>query len=267
MARLAVEGNREIHFEHHKGGDRIPVLLVHGWGMNGRVWDYVVPYLLRAGHDVIVPDERACGRSDRDFEDLRITVLGADVVAVVEHLGLDRVVLNGWSLGGAVVTEAAATLGDRCAGLVLTGGAAPRYTNTGDWTHGIPGDGFADMIAALDDDPVTFLRTLAASQAHVALDQSVIDWMWWIFNEAGARAHESLADLGRIDLREAVSRITAPTLIIAGKHDQTVPYSIAEHQAATYPKARLVALDTGHVPFLEARAEYRTALLDFVDGL
>src|SRR3546814_19705195 len=101
MARLAVEGTREIHYDHHKGGDGTPVVLVHGWGMNGRVWDYVLPYLLQAGHDVVVADQRACGRSDRDFTDVGIEALGSDVVALVEHLGLAKVVLNGWSLGGA----------------------------------------------------------------------------------------------------------------------------------------------------------------------
>ncbi|HEY9565235.1 MAG TPA: alpha/beta hydrolase [Nocardioides sp.] len=264
MARLAVEGTREIHYDHHKGGDGTPVVLVHGWGMNGRVWDYVLPYLLQAGHDVVVADQRACGRSDRDFTDVGIEALGSDVVALVEHLGLAKVVLNGWSLGGAVVTSAAATLGDRCAALVLTSGAAPRYTNTEDWTHGVPGDGIADMIAALDDDPVMFLRAMAGAQAHVALDPAVIDWMWWIFNEAGARAHDSLLDLARVDLREAVTRITAPTLVIGGRHDPTVPYTIAQHQAETYPEAELVTLEAGHVSFIEARAEYRQALLDFL---
>ncbi|ANH38983.1 Arylesterase [Nocardioides dokdonensis FR1436] len=267
MARLAVEGTREIHFDHHKGGDRAPVVLVHGWGMNGRVWDYVLPYLLRAGHDVVVADQRACGRSDRDFDDMGIETLGADVVALVDHLDLEPVVLNGWSAGGAVVTSAAASLGRRCAGLVLTCGAAPRFTNAEDWTHGIPADGIPDMIAALDDDPVTFLRAMSAGQAHVALDPAIIDWMWWIFNEAGARAHETLLDLAHVDLREAVAKITAPTLVFGGKHDPTVPFTIAEHQAETYPQAKLVALDTGHVPFIEAKAEYREALLDYLDQL
>lgn len=267
MARLAVEGTREIHFDHHKGGDKVPVLLVHGWGMNGRVWDYVTPYLLQAGHDVIVADQRACGRSDMDFEDMTIDALGSDVVKLVQHLGLDPVVLNGWSLGGAVVTDAASKLADQCIGLVLTSGAAPRYTNTADWTHGIPSEGFGEMIASLNDDRVVFLRNLAGAQAHVPLDPSVIEWMWWIFNESGSRAHESMAELGSIDQREAVGKITAPTLVIGGRHDPTVPFTIAEHQAQTYPKAQLVTLETGHVPFIEARSEYRTALIDFLTDL
>src|SRR3546814_18526829 len=98
-----------------------------GWGMNGRVWDYVLPYLLQAGHDVVVADQRACGRSDRDFTDVGIEALGSDVVALVEHLGLAKVVLNGWSLGGAVVTSAEATPGTRCARLLHPRGPAPRH--------------------------------------------------------------------------------------------------------------------------------------------
>ena len=46
-----------------------------------------------------------------------------DVVRLVDHLSLDRPVINGWSLGGAVATAAVAKLGERASGLVLTGGA------------------------------------------------------------------------------------------------------------------------------------------------
>src|SRR3546814_18192912 len=101
MARLAVEGTREIHYDHHKGGDGTPVVLVHGWGMNGRVWAYVLPYLLQAGHDVVVADQLACGRSDRDFTDVGIQASGSDVVDLVENAVLAQVLLTGMFLGGA----------------------------------------------------------------------------------------------------------------------------------------------------------------------
>lgn len=265
MSYLAVEGENRIYFEHHTtAGATQTIVLMHGWGMSGRVWDYVVPQVLQAKVDVVTIDARACGNSDKDFDDVSIAALGSDVVALVEHLGLDRVVLNGWSLGGAVVVDAAAKLGDKLVGLVITGGATPRYTNNDEWTSGIPAEGMPDMMAALNDDRVTFLKNLAGAQCHVDVGQPVIDWMWDIFNQSGVKSNETMAELAIVDQRDIVPGITAPVLVVGGIHDQTVPFSIAQNQAETFTNARLVSMETGHVPFIEAREAYRSELLGFL---
>ena len=104
MSYLAVENDRRIYFEHHRGDAR-PIVLIHGWGANTRCWDTTAPALKAEGHEVVLVDLRACGRSDKDFEDVSIAALADDVVKVVEHLGLESPVINGWSLGGAVATH------------------------------------------------------------------------------------------------------------------------------------------------------------------
>ncbi|MGN7227274.1 alpha/beta fold hydrolase [Dietzia maris] len=264
MSYLAVEGENRVYFEHHTTGGTQTIVLAHGWGMSGRVWDYVIPQLLENKIDVVTVDARACGQSDKDFNDVSIAALGSDIVSVVDHLGLDRVVLNGWSLGGAVVVDAAAKLGNKLEGLVLTGGATPRYTNTDDWTSGIPAEGMPDMMAAMNDDRVTFLRNLAGAQCHVDVGQPVIEWMWGIFNQSGVRSNVTMGELEVIDQRALVEKITAPVLVVGGKHDQTVPFTIAQNQAEAFQNARLVAMETGHVPFIEAREDYRSELLGFL---
>lgn len=265
MGRLAVEGNREVHYEHYEsGGSGVPLVLTHGWGMNARVWSYVTPHVLAAGHDVIAVDHRACGRSDHDFSDVSIGAIAGDLVSVLDEIGIQRTVVNGWSLGGAVATEAANRLGERCAGLVLTAGATPRFTSTDDWPHGVPAEGFDDWITALDDDRVSFLAGMAAGQTYVDVGQPVIDWMWWVFNEGGSGAHRTLAELGTIDQREIGSKLTCPSLSLHGRQDPTVPFAIGEYQAANFPNGRLVPLESGHAPFIEDRAAYRAALLEFL---
>lgn len=265
MPYLAVEGENRIYFEHHTtNGAAQTIVLAHGWGMSGRAWDYVVPQLLQDKVNVVTVDARACGHSDKDFDDVSISSLGSDLVAVVEHLGLERVVLNGWSLGGAVVVDAAAKLGDKLAGLVITSGATPRYTNSDDWAHGIPPEGMPDMMNALNDDRVTFLHGLAAGQCHVDVGQPVVDWMWGIFNQSGVRSNTTMAELADVDQRHLVEKITAPVLVFGGTQDQTVPYTIAEHQAEIFTDARLVSLETGHIPFIEDRESYRAELMGFL---
>ena len=106
MARLEVDGNKSIYYE-DLGGDGRAMVLIHGWGMDNRCWDGVILPLQAAGHRVVTMDHRGCGRSDHDFADLSIAAIAGDVASLVAHLGLSDVVINGWSLGGAVATHAA----------------------------------------------------------------------------------------------------------------------------------------------------------------
>src|SRR5689334_19813463 len=106
MAYLDTRDGGRVYYEHHRGAG-IPVVLIHGWGMSGDYWASTVATLTQNGHGAITVDHRACGRSDRDFDDLSIDAIAGDVAAIVERCALTRIVLNGWSLGAAVAVAAA----------------------------------------------------------------------------------------------------------------------------------------------------------------
>ena len=148
MSSLLREEGKQIYFEDY-GSGTAAIVLIHGWGMSLRAWDYTLPALRDAGHRVVLMDHRGCGQSDKDFDNLGLDAIVGDVVALVEHLGLERVVLNGWSLGGAVVVAAASELGDRCNGLVLTCGATPCYVQKPDYPHGGTDEILAETLAAM----------------------------------------------------------------------------------------------------------------------
>lgn len=267
MAMLSVDGDRAIYYEHHTGSGR-PVLLVHGWGMSCRVWDTVLPALLDAGHEVVSLDHRACGSSDKDFDDTSIAAIAADVVALVDHLSLDHPVVDGWSLGGAVAAEVAGKLGDNLGGLVLTCGATPRYVQDVDYPHGGTVDDLDATMVALGADRAGFLAGLSAGVCHADVGQPVIDWMWQIFMQASPRADAALRDLGNIDHRALLPTITAPALVIAGVNDAIVPFGISQVAADLLPSGLLVEFESsGHAPFLEENARYRDELVRFVGSI
>ncbi len=80
MARFDVGDGRSVYFEHHRG-EKLPVVLIHGWAMSGRIWAGTVEALKADGHAVIVVDHRGCGQSDRDFDDLSVGAIASDVAA------------------------------------------------------------------------------------------------------------------------------------------------------------------------------------------
>ncbi len=94
MGRLEVESGRSIYFEDYAGEGR-PLVLIHGWGMSCRAFDYNLAALRGAGHRVLSIDHRACGSSDKDFADTSIAAIAGDVATLVRDRGAE-----GWEFGG-----------------------------------------------------------------------------------------------------------------------------------------------------------------------
>ena len=119
----ASNGDVKIFFEDE--GDGEAVLLIHGHTMDRRIWNAMMPDLQDAGLRVIRPDLRGHGRSTRPDFGYHVSHHAADMVAVLDEWELRRVVVVGYSIGGAVALEMAVTMPDRLAGLVLVSPVMP----------------------------------------------------------------------------------------------------------------------------------------------
>ncbi len=267
MSYLSREDNKQVYYESHGDGDST-VLLVHGWGMSGRTWDHVTPALVAAGHRVVLVDHRGCGESDKDFADLSIKAIAGDVVALVRELGLSSVVLNGWSLGGAVVVEAADQLGDVCKGLVLTGGATPVYTQKPDFPHGGTDEDMAGTLAALAADRVNFLKGLSQVVCVKEVSPDIEHWFWQIFLQASPLAGQSLGELAQLDQRVQLAALQMPILSFVGSEDGFVAPPICRWVGENNPNARVVEFEgVGHAPFIEEQQAYLEELQAFLGSL
>jgi non-heme chloroperoxidase len=263
MARLAVDGSKSIYFEDLGAGDTA-LVLIHGWGMSGRCWDGILKPLLEHGLRVVTMDHRGCGRSDHDFADLSIDAIAGDVAALVDELNLKSVILNGWSLGGAVATKAASLLGSRCSALVLTAGASPIYTQKPDLPLGGTAEDVAGVVAAMDDDRVTFLAGLAHAVCAKPISDAMLAWMGDAFIASAARASSTLGELAHIDQREMLLGLDMPVLSYICGQDGFVAPEISRWVADNHPRAKGIEFpDSGHAPFIEERADYVSTLVEF----
>jgi pimeloyl-ACP methyl ester carboxylesterase len=100
----------------------VPFLLAHGLASNARMWDGVADALAAAGHPVLTVDLRGHGRSSKPDGPYDVPTVAADLVALVDGLGLDRPVVAGQSWGGNVVLELAARDPSRVRGIVCVDG-------------------------------------------------------------------------------------------------------------------------------------------------
>ncbi len=106
-----------LHY-HRTGGGGRPLVLLHGFSDSGLCWTRVARDL-EADYDVIMPDARGHGRSDRGGAAFDGSQRAADAAGVIRGLGLDRVAVAGHSMGAATAAELAATDPDLVACLVL----------------------------------------------------------------------------------------------------------------------------------------------------
>lgn len=90
-----------------EGGDRVPVVLVHGFPQTSWEWRHQLPALAAAGHPVYAPDNRGFGGSDKPDGPIDRALLGDDLIRFLDALGLDRVALVGHDWGGIIAFKAA----------------------------------------------------------------------------------------------------------------------------------------------------------------
>ena len=271
MAYLITDCGRQVYFEDHgvDAGreDLQTLLLIHGWGMSVRCWDPILPDLVEHGLRVVSLDHRGCGRSDKDFADMGIDAIASDVANLVDYLKLHRVVLNGWSLGGAVAVAAASRLGATCAGLVLTGGATPVYTEKPDFPHGGTDAGMAETLAAYTGNRVDFLQGLSTVVCVREVGANVENWFWQIFLQASPLAGATLGELAQLDQRQMLLALDVPILSAFGSEDGFVAPPICRWVGENHPRAENVEFaGVGHAPFLEARDDYLSALHNFLNN-
>jgi pimeloyl-[acyl-carrier protein] methyl ester esterase len=266
MAYLDTDDGGRVYFEHHRA-EKLPVVLIHGWGMSGDYWASAVEALLAEGHGAITVDHRGCGRSDRDFTDMSIGAIARDVAAIVARCGAPHVALNGWSLGGAVAVAAAELLGERVAGLILTCGASPRYVQGEGFPHGGNAEDVLGIGAAITADRPGFFRALAEGASGEGASEAMIGWVERGFLATGPRASDTLAGLATLDQRDLLASFAFPVLSIGGTRDSIADPAIAGFAANCARDGTLLTLDTGHSPQLETPAAYNEALVAFVRKL
>ncbi|MEJ8572520.1 alpha/beta fold hydrolase [Microbaculum marinum] len=191
-------------------------------------------------------DERGCGLSDWDVEDLSFEAFVDDLEAVVDKLGLDRFPLLGISQGCAVSIEYAVRHPERVSGLVLVGGYAAG------WRHLATPDEQERREAVLKLTEVGWGTDNPAyrhifSQTFMP-DADPGDLAWFDeFQRLTTSPHNAARfqdAFGYIDVRHRLAHVKAPTIVLHSKYDQRIPLDLGRAIAAEIPDARFVPLES-----------------------
>ena len=268
----ARDGVRLAYAVHGRGAPlvRTATWLTHlefDWG--SPVWRHWLE-ALADGHTVLRYDERGCGLSDRDVEDVSLDARVADLEAVVDAAGTERVALLGISQGGPLAVAFAARHPERVSRLVLFAtharGRLMRDPSPSDreqaqlmdslirmgWGQGLPA--FRRLFTTL------FMPDASPEQME-----------WYDELQRVTADPETAARIRRArnhdDVTDDATRVTCPTLVIHARHDALVPFAEGRLLATLIPGARFVALESrNHILLADEPAwtQFRAELRNFL---
>jgi non-heme chloroperoxidase len=227
----------EIHYEDHGSGQ--PVVLIHGYPLNGASWEKQERALLQAGYRVITYDRRGFGKSSQPTIGYDYDTFAADLNDLLEHLRLTDVVLIGFSMGTGEVVRYLGTYGSaRVAKAVLLGSIPPFLLKTADNPDGVDGSVFDDIKAAVVRDRPAYFKAFLDNFYNVdVLGGTRISEQAWqnsfiVAVGASPYAAHACVDTWLTDFRDDLPKIDVPTLLLHGNADRILPY---EATAARLP--------------------------------
>ncbi|WP_406444817.1 alpha/beta hydrolase [Streptomyces sp. NBC_00631] len=234
-----------------RDGGAAPLVFIHGWTANRHRWDHQMAHF--AGHRrVIRLDLRGHGESTGAGV-RTVAELAQDVIALLDHLKVDRFVPVGHSMGGMISQTIALAHPDRVERMVLVG-------SIGRMTYS-RGRGLLMAASTL----VPYKMFVAANiQRAFAPGHPREEIREYVRASAGTPREVVMTLYGAMrafDVLDRVGEIAAPTLIVHGYHDIQLPVRQMLRMAKAYPDAEVRIIDAGHELPVERPAEL-TAVLD-----
>ena len=243
------------------------VLLIHGFPLNRRMWLPQVEALAAEGYRVIAPDLRGFGESDVPGNSYSMGRFADDMIALLDHLGIERAVVIGMSMGGYVLLNMLERYRERIAAacfIVTRSGAddeagkAKRLAMARDVaTFGsqVVSDIFAKLLFADET-----LKKRPELPAQVAC--------WMRATDPLGLAGGLLAMAGREDSTPLLGNLHLPALVIGAEEDRAMPIeNVSVFTAALPQSTSCIIPGAGHMVNMEQPEAFNACLLGFLKGI
>jgi non-heme chloroperoxidase len=272
-------GNIDIYYEDLGSGQ--PVILIHGFPLNGHSWEKQVAVLLKAGYRVITYDRRGFGSSSQPSVGYDYETFTDDLHKLITTLDLRDLVLVGFSMGTGEVTRYLSKYGsERVSKAVLMAPVPPFLLKTEDNLEGVDLSVFSKIEQAIVADRPSYLSAFFANfynvdvlgsnsrleKLHQRITDDAIRLSWQVAAGASAQATLDCVASWLTDFRADLPRIDVPTLIIQGDADRILPIdSTGNRLPKLIQNSRLVVIPDGPHAINWTHADLvNPVLLDFL---
>lgn len=261
----------ELYYEDHGAGQ--PVVLIHGYPLDGSSWEKQTAALLEAGHRVITYDRRGFGRSSKPTDGYDYDTFAADLASVLDTLDLRDVVLVGFSMGTGEVGRYLGTYGsERVDKAVFLGSLEPYLLQADDNPEGVPQSVFDGLFAEVQADRYAFFTQFFAGFFNTdellgnRLSQEALEANQQLAYNASPYASVWAQPSWLTDFRGDIEKIDVPALIVHGTADNILPIDATGRRfAKALPTATYVEIEGApHGMLWTHAAEVNEVLLDFL---
>jgi len=241
----------ELAFTRHGEGN--PLVLLHGFPLDHHIWDATIP-LLEDKFDLIIPDLRGFGESTTTDSPYSMDDFAADIVGLLDHLGVKKAAIAGHSMGGYVALAFARLYPDRVNGLGLV--SSQVLSDSPERKEGRYKTA-ADVVEKGIDGVVEAMTTKFTTNPSLQ-----------IFARENMKKQQPVAYIGalkamaeRQDSTSLLGTMHYPIVVIHGDADELIPIERGREVKTMAAHVHLVELaGVGHLPMLEAKEETADAL-------
>jgi len=267
-------GEIELYYEDQGAGQ--PVVLIHGYPLNGASWEHQTRELLAAGHRVITYDRRGFGGSSKVGSGYDYDTFASDLNTVLSTLELQDVILVGFSMGTGELARYVSSYGaDRVAKLAFLASLEPFLVQRDDNPDGVPQEVFDGIETAAKSDRFAWFTDFYSNFYNLdenlgtRISQAAVDASWNVAVASAPVAAYAVVPSWIEDFRadvEAVKTAGLPTLIVHGTGDRILPIDASGRRFhAALPDAEYVEIDGApHGMLWTHAAEVNAVLLPFV---
>ena len=261
----------ELYYEDHGTGQ--PVVLIHGYPLDGHSWEKQIPVLLAAGKRVIAYDRRGFGQSSQPTVGYDYDTFAADLKALVDELDLNDMVLAGFSMGTGEVTRFLSTYGsqkvDRAA---LFGPIPPFLLQADDNPQGVPQSVFDGFIELIKKDRYVWFKSFFENFYNfdvlggTRISDEAVHASVQVACRSSAYATLACVPTWLTDFRDDLPKIDVPLLVVQGTADRILPIDVTGRRIPQIVKdSRLTEVADGpHNIGWTHPEEVNKALLDFL---
>jgi non-heme chloroperoxidase len=220
----------QLHYNDHGAGK--PVVLIHGYPLNGNSWENQERELLKEGWRVISYDRRGFGESSQPTVGYDYDTFAADLKALLDHLALEEdVALVGFSMGTGEVTRYLGKYGSEGISKVAMLGVIPPFLlKTDDNEKGVPAEVFDGIKETVLKDRYLWFEEFFKNfyntdeLAPERIGDAALHASFNVASSASPYASYACVDTWLTDFRDDLPKFDVPTLVVHGTADRILPF-------------------------------------------
>jgi len=246
----------DVMLEYLRCGSGPPLVLLHGFPLDNGIWAPIVPRL-EENFELILPNLRGFGGSTSNAREYSLSDMGEDVIFLLDHLGIEKALIAGHSMGGYIALACARSHPERILGLGLISTQVlpdtfERKRSRYQTAAQVEETGLEPLVIAMAE-KLTPTASLRESLSQLMRRQA----------KAGVLgAIKALAE--RPDQTSTLKLLQKPVVIVHGDADMLIPVDRAREMKDLKPDSLLVVIpNAGHMPMMEYPADTAAAFREF----